>query len=692
MFIDRNGEMKNDASPELSQINRSIQQKENSLSNLAQMVMKKAKTDGFVESDAELTIREGKLLIPVTSTLKRKIPGLVQGYSASGKTSFIEPLESVEIHNDLQELYNQRQEEIIRLLKELASFVRPYIPDLQILYRFLGIIDFIRAKTLLAGEINACLPQLFPKKEFEWFRAVHPVLFLNHKAAGKKLVPLNIEISSINRIVLVSGPNAGGKSVVLKTVGLLQYMLQCGLLVPMDDNSVAGWFSQLYIDIGDEQSIENDLSTYSSHLQNMKFFLKNMNQNSLLLIDEFGSGTEPVFGGAISEALLEKFVQSGARGIITTHYTNLKQFAAKKQGIINAAMLYNQQEMEPEYKLNLGMPGSSFAFEIARKTGFPEEILKKAGELAGTGQVKLERLLHAITRDKNYWEKKRLQIKKDEREIQKYIDEIKTKSKQANKEKRQIISEAKKEASEILKEINRKVEATIREIRENQANKEKTKKLRGELEEFKKLAEDKLKSFDDERGNKNSLEQTIEKIPKKYLVKEKKINPKEIEREEKKELKPGDKVKMAEQDVYGELIEIGEKSAVVSFGNFITTVHPDKINKISQADYRQATRKKTNPAGKIGINLAEKRLEFNTKIDVRGMRVDEALPIISRYIDDAITLNIGNVSILHGTGNGILRQVIRDFLKSTDWVAWFGDERIEFGGAGITNVKFHENL
>jgi DNA mismatch repair protein MutS2 len=685
-ILNKYGKIKDNASPELARIRKELISKQSGVSKRLQAILKKAQDDGLVEDDASVAIRDGRAVIPVASAFKRKLIGIVHDESSTGKTSYIEPAEVVELNNQIRELEYAEMREIVRILTIFSSDIRPYVPDLMLAYEFLGKIDFIRAKAIYANDINGIKPYMENKCQLEWEGAVHPLLMLALRRENRKVVPLNITLTPKKHILLISGPNAGGKSVCLKTVGLLQYMLQCGLLIPVKENSVTGVFEKLFIDIGDEQSIENDLSTYSSHLMNMKFFLKNSNEKTLVLIDEFGTGTEPMLGGAIAESILSQLDQMKTFGVITTHYTNLKHFASSSAGIENAAMMYDSAKMEPLFQLDIGKPGSSFAFEIARKIGLPESILQMATEKIGKDHINFDKHLRDIVRDKRYWETKREKIRKVEKSLDELAGKYETDLGQLEKQRKEILLKAKQEAERILAEANKRIENTIFEIRESQADKEKTKLIRAKLTEFK-------------------LEvQEITDVPDEFIDKKiQKLKEKESHRNEKravrKETVPkvivpepevwiiGDKVLMTGNQNVGEILELNEKNAVVAFGQLRTSVSRDRLQKITNNEAKKVQRTYNQTLPNINKGLSEKRLNFKTEIDVRGQRGEEAVQTIQSFIDDAIMLDFSELRILHGKGNGILKEMIRNYLKSEPIVKSVRDEHVQFGGAGITVVE-----
>lgn len=685
-ILNKYGKVKDNASPELSKIRKELASKQSGVSKRLQQILKKAQDDGIVEGDVSVAIRDGRAVIPVASAFKRQLNGIVHDESSTGKTSYIEPAEVVELNNQIRELEYAEMREIVRILTVFSSDIRPYLPDLMLAYAFLGKIDFIRAKAIYSIDINGIKPYMENKCQLEWESAVHPLLMQALRRENRKVVPLNITLTPKKHILLISGPNAGGKSVCLKTVGLLQYMLQCGLLIPVRENSVTGIFEKLFIDIGDEQSIENDLSTYSSHLMNMKFFVKNSNEKTLVLIDEFGTGTEPMLGGAIAESILAQLEQMKTFGVITTHYTNLKHFASSAEGIENAAMMYDSALMEPLFQLDIGKPGSSFAFEIARKIGLPETILQAATEKIGADHINFDKHLRDIVRDKRYWETKRQKIRKVEKSLDELAEKYETDLGQLEKQRREILLKARQEAEQILAEANKRIENTIFEIRESQADKEKTKQIRASLSEFKQKVQESTSATDD------FIDQKIQKLKEK----ESRRNDKRAVKKEpvQKVIEPtvdrweiGDKVVMTGTQNVGEILELNDKNAVVAFGQIRTSVSREKLEKITNNEAKKIQRTYNQTLPNINKGLNEKRLSFKTEIDVRGQRGEEAVQTIRAFIDDAIMLDYSELRILHGKGNGILREMIRSYLKSEPVVKSVRDEHVQFGGAGITVVE-----
>lgn len=687
-IINKFGKIRDNASPELAQIRKNILSIQSSVSKRLHAILKQAQKEGLVEEDAAVAIRDGRAVIPVSSSHKRKISGIVYDESATGKTSYIEPAEIVEMNNEIRELEYAERREIVRILTVFSNDIRPYLDDLLYSYEFLGEIDFIRAKANLALEFGAIFPDFYDRPEIRWHHAVHPLLMQSLKRENRKIVPLNISLTEKDHILLISGPNAGGKSVCLKTVGLLQYMLQCGLLIPVEEGSKTGVFQRIFIDIGDEQSLENDLSTYSSHLLNMKHFVKNSDRQTLVLIDEFGTGTEPMLGGAIAEAILDTLNRQGAYGVITTHYTNLKHFASSAEGIENGAMLYDAQNMNPLFELEIGKPGSSFAFEIARKIGLPEEILEKATEKVGKKHIDFDRNLRQINRDKRYWETKRLKIRKVEKALDEMANHYEGELKEIKKLRREVLDGAKKEAEQLLSGVNKKIENTIREIRRTQAEKEKTREVRTELENTRKEIN---KNIDD---SDSLIDKKIDKLrerEKKRNLRRTEGEKREVDEnpktEDKPVLMPGDKVKIAGQENIGELIELNEKNAIVAFGQLITTVPRAQVERVGRNEARKTERKSGSGITSVITGYTERRLTFKPEIDIRGQKVDEAVEKIRQFIDEAIMFEVSQLRILHGKGHGILKETIRDYLRSEPIVRSFKDEHVDFGGAGITVVN-----
>lgn len=689
--LNKHGRIRDNASSTLQQIRRSQHEKQGAVSKKLNQVMSKAQREGWVDADAVPTYRDGRPVIPVMAGNKRKLGGLVHDESATGKTVFIEPAEVVELSNQIRELEYAERREIVQILLDLTADLRPYIPDLRGTQDFLSVIDFIRARALFSRRIEAVKPRLENTQTFDWKEARHPLLYLGFQAEQKEVVPLSFHLGEKNHILLISGPNAGGKSVCLKTIGLLQYMLQCGMPVPCKEESVFGIFAGIFIDIGDEQSIDNDLSTYSSHLLNMKHFLKHASSDTLVLIDEFGTGTEPMLGGAIAEAILDHLNNSGTTGIITTHYTNLKHFATSAEGIVNGAMLFDNQKMQPLYQLQVGKPGSSFAFEIARKIGLPEDVLQQASEKIGKDHIDFDRHLREILRDKKYWEGKRQKVRQSEKKLEELMARYEKELQESEKQRKVIVKEAKDKADALLSGANRKIEQTIREIREAEAEKERTKTVRKELEEFRE-------SIEVEKGREEKkVEKRLEEIRKKgrelearrpdLLRRSGKQTLAQKKEKEDPEIRVGDMVRMQGQEAAGEVLEIRGKNVTVAFGVLKSTTKLEKLEKI-QGEEAGKLRIKARSGVKLGEwDVSTKRVHFRPDIDLRGKRADEAMDIVVDFIDQAIMVGARDLRILHGKGNGVLRQLIREYLHSVDLVEWYGDDHVERGGAGITLVR-----
>lgn len=684
-ILNKFGEIQDHASPELAQIRKRIAITTAGISRKLHILIKKAQEDGIVEKGISPSIRDGRLVIPVAPAHKRRISGIVHDESASGKTVFIEPAELVEANNQIRELQSEEKREIIRILIQFADYIRPQNEDLLAAFDYMAQIDFIRAKALFANKINAFKPHLSESSLINWNRAIHPLLFLALQKQGKEVVPLDIQLDEQQRILVISGPNAGGKSVCLKTTGLLQYMLQCGLLIPLRENSVCGVFSRLFIDIGDEQSIENDLSTYSSHLTNIKYFLRNAGERTLLLIDEFGSGTEPKIGGAIAEACLDIFKQKKVFGVITTHYDNLKHYAEDNEGVLNGAMLYDRHHMQPLFRLETGRPGSSFAVEIARTIGLPQEVIDKATELVGSDYIDMDKYLQDVVRDKRYWEKKRMEIKRLEKDLAQLTSDYQEQMELIKQERKQILGKAKTQAEQLLSQANAEIESTIKSIRESQAEKEQTKQLRANLDKFKQQS---LVGEQEEQ-------QTIKhKTPKSSARKRKILNKLQTKTvvkggaEVRISFTPGDTVQLKGQNVAGKVLEVKEKKITVVFGNIKSIVSPDRLEK------GKAHKSKDLPDKSLGLKLSDEvhriGVNFKQEIDLRGLRGDEALQQVMYYIDEAIVVGVSKVRLLHGTGTGALRMLIRNYLGTVSEVKSFRDEHIQLGGAGVTVVEFKQ--
>lgn len=679
-ILDKFGKVKDNASPTLAQIRKEISSTMSGISRSLQSILRSAQSDGVVDKDVTPTMRDGRLMIPVAPAFKRKIKGIVHDESASGKTVFIEPEVVVEANNRVRELEGDERREIMKILTEFTNIVRPMVPDILQSYEFMADIDFIRAKALFAEQVKGIKPIVENKQQVDWARAVHPLLYLSLQKQNKQVIPLDITLSEEKRLLIISGPNAGGKSVCLKTVGLLQYMMQCGLLIPLHESSRTGIFSSIFIDIGDEQSIENDLSTYSSHLTNMKYFVRNCDNKTIILIDEFGSGTEPQIGGAIAEALLDRFNRNRSFGVITTHYQNLKHFAEDTEGIVNGAMLYDRHLMQPLFKLSIGNPGSSFAVEIARKIGLPEDVIADASAKVGSDYIDMDKYLQDIVRDKRYWESKRQNIRQREKKLEDITARYEKDLEEVNKQRKEIMREAKAEAQRILAEANARIENTVREIKEAQAEKEQTKLARKALEEFKASVNSTGEEDDKIARKMAKLQERKERKKQKQNAPAKPVFNRDV-------IEVGDNVRLKGQTSAGTVMELQGKQAVVAFGMIKSTVKLEQLEKVSKGQIKKEIQKSTFVSVGTADHIHEKKLNFKQEIDVRGMRGDEALQAVTYFIDDAIQVGASRVRILHGTGTGILRQLIRDYLHSVPGVSHYQDEHVQLGGAGITVVE-----
>ena len=701
-ILDKFGKIKDSASMTLASIRHELEKTQGSISRTLYTILHAAQKDGLVEKDAAPTMRDGRLVLPVAPQVKRRISGIVHDESATGKTVFIEPAEVVEANNKVRQLEAEERREVIRILTVFTGEVRPHVAEILESYQFLAQIDLIFAKSQLAELTKAFEPIVENKPHLDWIRAVHPLLQLSLEKKGEKVVPLDIILTQLKRLLIISGPNAGGKSVCLKTVGLLQYMLQCGLPVPIGDRSTTGLFHHILIDIGDEQSIENDLSTYSSHLMNMKQMMKQADAHTLLLIDEFGSGTEPTIGGAIAEAMLKQFWKKQAFGVITTHYQNLKHFAEDHEGVVNGAMLYDRHEMQALFQLAIGQPGSSFAIEIARKTGIPEEVIKDASDIVGSDYIQSDKYLQDIVRDKRYWEGKRQTIHQHEKSLESKINRYEDELTEIERQRKEILRKAKEEAEELLRESNKKIENAIREIKEAQAEKERTRLVREELNTFKEeLAGIDTKDNDEAIARKiRQLQERKERREKRKAEKAEKatnpaaVAPKKLATAE-RPIETGDTVRIKGLSSVGKVESIDGKMAVVIFGDMKTKMRADRLEhaELSKSQLSKQEERNNNIAGSYGMVsrdtrdvIDNRKLNFKQDIDVRGMRGDEAINAITYFIDDAILVGVSRVRILHGTGSGILRQLIRQYLATVPNVSHFRDEHVQFGGAGITVV------
>ena len=707
LILDKFGEVRDTASPELASIRKTLRDTEGTISRRVNAILKKIQEDGIADKDASVSVRDGKLLIPVPAVNKKKVQGFIYDESSSGKTAFIEPAEIVELDNRIKELRFAENREILRILTVFTDFLRPYVPDLLDSAEFLGEMDFIMAKAGLALDMISGMPVLSSTGEMSVRKARHPLLEKTLKREKKEIVPLTITLTDQKRILMISGPNAGGKSVCLKTVGLLQYMFQWGMLVPVSESSEMMVFDRIMVDIGDDQSIDNDLSTYSSFLSNMKDILQQADDKTLVLIDEFGSGTEPAAGGAIAEAILAELDRRGTYGVITTHYTNLKLYASRGDThVANGAMMFDVQNIAPLFRLEMGLPGNSFAFELARKMGLPENIVKDAEIRAGDEFVGIERNLRRIARNRKALDEKLEKIRNTDRTLESITDKYQKELLEIRKKKKEILDEATKEAQEIVAGANRKVENTIKTIKEAQAEKEITREARRELQDFvsaltqKKEQEQKAK--DDyierkirqidarkERERQRKLQRADEKTRKE--MEEQAEAQRKLEEFRNAPLKPGEKVRIKSNGMVGEIMKVSAKTVVVNIGNISSKLSPDKVERITSNEYRDAVKDSAPQTSRVVIDssISARKLNFSPELDVRGERLNDALDKVTRYVDDAIMLGIPSVRIIHGKGTGVLREEIQKMLRTMSGVESVSDEHIQFGGTGVTIVSFY---
>lgn len=672
-IIDEKAEIKDKASEKLYGIRKEINSRLSGVDRRINQIMGVARKEGLTQSDAELTIRNGRLVIPLPAANKRKLKGYIHDTSATGQTVFIEPAEVFEINNEIQNLQIEEKQEIIHILINFTDHLRPHVNSLSVFYRFLGEIDFIRAKAMLAIDIGAAKPALFNKPLINWKQAVHPLLLLSLKQQGRTIVSQEIELSDKKRIMVISGPNAGGKSVCLKTTGLLQYMLQCGLLIPVSGDSEAGIFKKIFLEIGDEQSLENDLSTYSSHLIHIRHFLENADAETLFLIDEFGAGTEPQLGGAMAEASLEKLSETGSYGIVTTHYTNLKLLADKQPGIFNAAMLYDTQAMSPLFRLSAGKPGSSFAFEIARKIGFPDQVLESASGKVGHSQLDFEKQLAQLEVDKKFIDQKKAELRVADETLASLVNRYELLLGTLESRKQDLIKEAKAKAQQLLDNSNRIIENTIRGIKESNADQETTRNLRGVLAKAK--------------------EELLSDVPFEDLTPGMLVDPKEIEETPVRPsgpLREGSFVRMENQESIGKILELRGKQAVVLFGSVKIRTKTGNLVSATRGEIKQweANNKFGKPHSSVFHQLSDRMAEFKMSIDIRGQKADQAQEFIARYIDQAILLRVHEVRILHGKGDGVLRNILQNYIRDVPEIERYEDEKPERGGQGVTLVYF----
>ena len=690
--VDEKGEVRSSASPELQDIRRAIREHEGLVAKRLQQVLQRAKASGIVEADAMLSIRDGHAVIPVSAANKRKIAGFIHDESATGRTFYVEPVEVVELNNELKELEYAEKREIVRILTELTAVLRLDVEGLSRIEEYLTRMDALRAKARWALDNGATRPIISTDGRLLLRKARHPLLQQTLRAQRKEIVPLDMELNSERRILVISGPNAGGKSVCLKTTGLLQYMVQCGFLVPVLENSEFPLFKSLMIDIGDQQSLENDLSTYSSHLVNMKAMLQEASEQTLILIDEFGSGTEPTIGGAISESILEHFVECKSYGVITTHYANIKYFASRNEGVANGAMSFDVKNIQPLFSLEMGKPGSSFAIEVARKIGLPESIVRKAMDKAGEDHINLEKQLREIARDKRYWAEKRDRIRQTDRKVEQLEQTYTDRLQDIKEERRRILESARKEAEELITSANRTIENTIRTIRESQAEKELTRLARKELVSFAEEVNNSDKSAEER------IEREMERLARRRERREKRAEEREQNGGVVEKLQPqpkpqvievGSKVKLEGQATPGVVQQIKGKRAQVAFGQMMIMVELSRLSVVSSTEYRAATRP-TTARTVVSVDIRERKLNFRDTIDVRGMRAVEALEAVEDLVDDALMVGVSTVTILHGKGTGALKEEIRRYLRTVKDVATVADDHADRGGAGITIVTFKQ--
>lgn len=682
-ILDKYGDIKDSASDKLMEIRNSIRTKEAAISKRAGAILRQAQEAGIADQDASVNIRDGKFLIPVATSSKRKLAGFVYDESSSGKTTFIEPAEIIELENDISTLHFEEAREIQKILYEFTEFLRPYIPELLKGAELLGETDFLMAKAQTALDYIAGMPVISDDGSLSLRKARHPLLEKALKAEGRNMVPLTITLTPQKRILLISGPNAGGKSVCLKTTGLLQYMFQWGMLIPTSETSELPVFDRISVSIGDNQNIENDLSTYSSFLADMREMLATADDKTLVLIDEFGSGTEPAAGGAIAEAILSEMDKRGVYGVITTHYTNLKLYASSQGAhVTNGAMLYDSSRIEPMFKLEIGLPGNSFAFELARKMRLPEPIVKDAENRAGDEFVGMERNLRKIARNRRALDEKLQKVKHSDKTLTELTERYEKELEEIRKTRESILAEARKEAEDIVRRAGRQVERTIKEIKEAQAEKEQTKAARQELQNF--LGGLEKKKLGEQKTREAYIDRKLDQLQKRKKKKEN--SPEKEQRQE--PLKVGEKVRIKDSGMVGEVSKISNRAVTLIIGNITSTMSPDKVERISSNEFREASRKTfAAPIQKVDSSITERKLNFSPELDIRGARLSDALNTVMHYIDDAIMLNVGSVRIIHGKGTGVLREEIQKYLRSIPGLS-VSDEDIRNGGTGVTIVKF----
>lgn len=722
-IIDINGDIKDTASDELKDIRSNIRLEQSNANKLIGGILKKLKNDSIIKDDANTVIRNGRSVIPVPASNQKAVKGFIHDTSSSGQTVFIEPSEIFNINSNISSLYIKEKQEIFNILKNFTTTIQEEIPTIINMCNYLAYLDFVKSKANLAIEIDGSKPNIINKPIIIWYKAKHPLLYLSLKKQDKKIVPLNIQLNKKDRIIVISGPNAGGKSIALKTVALIQYMIQTGNLVPLGATSESGIFEDIFIDIGDQQSIENDLSTYTSHLKNMKFFIEHANENSLILIDEIGSGTEPLLGSSIAEVCLEELAKSKAKGVVTTHFGTIKKAANDTNGLLNGAMLFDTKNIEPEFILETGFPGSSYTFEIAKRVGFPEKLLKKAKTKEVSDQIDYERLMSETLTERKKLEDKKEKLELADNFLKEVIDKYKSQLDNIEKNKKDIIRNAQLEAARIMESANYKIEQAVNEIKESNAEKEKTKEIRNKLKqekqnvikaaELEKSEEKKIKSIKVPKKVREKLEaqktQKIEELKSKskknvadiqkkdnYYEKLKKDFPMKLEQQKKqidKKVEEGDSVKAIGHDKIGKVVSIKGNNAKVNFGNIIMTLKTKNLQVVEDYLYEDQNISKANTnITNIIEELNYRSSNFKTVIDLRGLSAVEAIEELKLYIDDAIMLRVYNVSILHGKGNGILRDKVRKYLNSVKEVESYCDAKLELGGDGVTEVTFKASV
>ena len=686
-ILDKYGEIKDSASDELLHIRQDLRAKEAAISKKATAILNSAKEEGIVDGDASVSVRDGKFLIPVSTSAKRKIRGFVYDLSASGKTTFVEPAEVIELENEISELRFEEAREISHILYVFSEFVRPYVPDLIETARILGEVDFLIAKAQTALDYVAGVPVISTDGSLSLRKARHPLLEKSLKKEGRQICPLTVTLTPQKRLLIISGPNAGGKSVCLKTTGLLQYMFQWGMLVPTSESSELPVFDRILVCIGDDQSLENDLSTYSSFLADMKDMLAKADERTLILIDEFGSGTEPAAGGAIAEAILAEFDSHGAYGVITTHYTNIKLYAAgENTHAVNGAMLYDTSKIAPLFQLKIGMPGNSFAFELARKMQLPEPIVKDAENRAGEEFVGIERNLRKIAKNRRVLDEKIRKVKTTDKNLEELAEQYERELEDIRSRKKEILDQARMEAEEIIRSAGKQVEKTIKDIKESNAEKERTKEARAELSGF-------LGALEERKSKEQKAHD--EYIERKKALLNKRKKPAANSEEDRQEafrsapLKIGEKVRVKSNGMVGEVVGVSGKKVTVVIGNITSKLPAERVERISSNEFKEASKKTYTPVyEKRDPAITARKLSFSPELDIRGERLQAAMEIVVRYIDDAQMLGIGSVRIIHGKGTGALHDEIQRYLKTVPGVLSATDEDIRHGGSGVTVVTF----